>query len=83
MNNFIPFRPFSEIIRFEQISEIDDMLNRFMMRPTWRELEAAELQIRMEVAEVGSDYIFKAETPGVKKDDIHVTIDGNSGPHQR
>ena len=77
MNNLTRFNPFSEITRFDPFWDIDDTLNRFMMRPAWREIEAAEPQIRMDVSEMGSDYVVKAEIPGVKKDDIHVTIDGN------
>lgn len=77
MNNLTRFNPFGEITRFDPLRDMDDMLNRFMMRPALREMEVAEPSIRMDVSEAGSDYLVKAEIPGVKKDDIHVTIDGN------
>lgn len=77
MNNLTRFNPFGEIMRHSPLWEADDMLDRFMMRPMWREMEAAEPQIRMDVSEAGGNYMVKAEIPGVKKDDIHVTIDGN------
>jgi HSP20 family protein len=77
MSNLTRFNPFSDVVRFSPMRDMDDMLDRFMMRPMWREMEAAEPQIRMDVSEAGSNYMVKAEIPGVKKDDIHVTIDGN------
>jgi HSP20 family protein len=32
--------------------------------------------MKVDVAEKNGDYLVKAELPGVKKDDIHVSIDG-------
>jgi HSP20 family protein len=77
MSNLTRFNPFGEMVRYSPLWDADDMLDRFMMRPMWREMEAVEPQIRMDVSEAGSNYMVKAEIPGVKKDDIHVTIDGN------
>lgn len=76
MSNLSLFNPFSKAARFDPLFDMDDMLGR-MMRPAWRELETAEPQIRMDVAEADGAYTVKAEIPGVKKEDIHVTIDGN------
>ena len=61
MNNLTRFNPFSEITRFDPLGDMDDMLNRFMMRPAWSAMEVAEPQIRMDVSEVGSDYVVKAD----------------------
>ena len=36
-----------------------------------------EPQIKMDVTEANGNYVVKAEIPGVKKDDIHVTVEGN------
>jgi HSP20 family protein len=33
--------------------------------------------IKMDVKEQGDDYLVHAELPGVKKEDIHVIVDGN------
>jgi HSP20 family protein len=38
---------------------------------------AAEVQLRMDVKEDDNNYTVHAEIPGVAKDDIQVTIDGN------
>lgn len=77
MSNLSLFNPFSKVTRFDPLFDMDDMLGRMMMRPAWRELEAAEPQIRMDVTEADGAYTVKAEIPGVKKEDIHVAIDGN------
>lgn len=38
---------------------------------------AIKPQIKMDVKEAYGNHMVKAEIPGVNKDDIHVTIDGN------
>jgi HSP20 family protein len=78
MSNLVGmFKPLSRLSHFDPLWDMDDVFDRFMMRPSWSELEAAEPQIRMDVSESDGSYMVKAEIPGVKKDDIHVTIDGN------
>lgn len=78
MNNITRFNPFSsELTRFDPFGEMDDVFNKFMMLPVLREGMEAEPQIRMDVKEADGKYMIKAEIPGVNKDDIHVTIDGN------
>lgn len=80
MNNLIRFNPVSEVSRFDPLMDFDEMFDRFArtaMRPAWRELEAVEPIIRMDITEAEKEYLVKAEIPGVKKDDIHVSIDGN------
>lgn len=77
MSNLNIFKPFDKLTRFDPLWDMDDMMKRFVTRPAWRELEAAEPQIRMDVSEADGTYVVKAEIPGVKKEDIHVTIDGN------
>lgn len=78
MNNITRFNPFSsELTRFDPFWEMDDVFNKFMMLPVLREGMEAEPQIRMDVKEADGKYMIKAEIPGVNKDDIHVTIEGN------
>lgn len=76
MANITRFDPFTELARFDPFMDIDDVFNRFMMRPLSRTGIEMEPQIRMDVKEVDGEYRIDAEIPGVKKDDIHVTIDG-------
>ncbi len=77
MNNITRFNPFTEIARFDPLWDMDDLMNKFMMRPLLREGMELEPQIKMDVKEADGQYLVKAEIPGVKKDDIHVTVEGN------
>ena len=54
----------------------DDLFRGFLMRPVRME-SAQEMQIKLDVMEDDKNYTVHAEIPGVKKEDIHVTIDGN------
>ncbi len=78
MSNITRFNPFSsELRRFDPFWNVDDMFDRFMMRPLVRESMEIEPQIKMDVMEADGKYLVKAEIPGVDKDDIRVTVDGN------
>ncbi|MFZ5523867.1 MAG: Hsp20/alpha crystallin family protein [Pseudomonadota bacterium] len=77
MNNITRYDPFSRLARFDPFWDMDEVFDRFMMRPVAREGMDIEPQIKMDVKESNGDYKIKAEIPGVKKDDIHVSIDGN------
>lgn len=79
MNSLIRFNPLDDINRMDPMMDFENMFDRFArtaLRPSWREWDA-EPQIRMDVADVGNAYMVKADIPGVKKNDIHVSIDGN------
>lgn len=54
----------------------DDFFRGFLMRPVRLE-GAQEMQIKLDVKEDDKTYTVHADIPGVKKDDIHVTIEGN------
>ncbi|HEU0188958.1 MAG TPA: Hsp20/alpha crystallin family protein [Gallionella sp.] len=78
MSNITRFKPFgSELARFDPFWDVDDMFNKFMMRPLLREGMEIEPQIKMDVKEADGKYVINAEIPGVNKDDIHVTVDSN------
>lgn len=76
MANITRFDPFGEMTRFDPFRDMNDMMKGFMMRPMFRDMHM-EPQIRMEVTEADGTYRVKAEIPGVKKEDIHVSIEGN------
>ena len=68
----------ANLTRFNPVDEaFDDLFRGFFMRPVRME-GVPEMQIRMDVREDDKGYTVHAEIPGVKKDDIHVTIDGNA-----
>lgn len=67
----------ANITRFNPTSDaLDDLFRGFFMRPVRFEGQP-DVQIRMDVSEDDKVYRVHAEIPGVKKDDIHVNIDGN------
>src|SRR4051812_32545144 len=57
---------------------IDDLLSGFFVRPVGLEPRNAErpLQFRMDVWETENAYRVVADLPGVRKEDINVTIEG-------
>ncbi len=71
MANVTRFDPF----QISALDPFDDVFKGFF-RPVRIE-GAPDVQIRMDVKEDDKGYTVHAEIPGVKKDDIHVTIDGN------
>ncbi|MBI1174999.1 MAG: Hsp20 family protein [Sideroxydans sp.] len=67
----------ANLTRFNPVDDaFDDLFRGFFMRPVRME-GVPEVQIRMDVKEDDKGYTVHAEIPGVKKDDIHVNIDGN------
>ncbi len=75
MSNITRYDPFNELSRINPLLSdpfSGDFFNRFMMRP----FGAVEPQIRMDVKEADGQYLVNAEIPGVRKEDIHVSIDG-------
>ncbi|ADE10973.1 Hsp20/alpha crystallin family protein [Sideroxydans lithotrophicus] len=67
----------ANITRFSPTSDVlDDLFRGFFMQPVHFEGQP-EMRIRMDVSEDDRAYKVYAEIPGVKKEDIHVNIDGN------
>lgn len=70
MANLTRYSPFDDAF--------DDLLKGFFVRPvSYDDKTQPQVSIRMDVSENDKAYVVHAEIPGVKKDDIHVTIDGN------
>src|SRR6266545_1565077 len=76
MANITRFDPFEELARFQPLANIDDFFKGFRPR-TWLGNVDVEPRIKVDVSEAEGAYNVKAEIPGVKKEDIHVAIDGN------
>jgi HSP20 family protein len=62
---------------FEMTVEPFDDLFRGFFRPVRFEGQPQQMQIKVDVKENEASYTVHADIPGVKKEDIHVTIDGN------
>jgi HSP20 family protein len=70
------FDPFKDIARFEPFHGVEDFFNGIQWKPTLRGFEA-EPRIKMDVTETENAYNVKAEIPGVSKEDIQVSVEGN------
>ena len=70
MSNLTRVDPFS--------TGFDDWFKGLMLRPMRVDLDMPEsMQIKMDVTRSDEGYVVKAEMPGVKKDDIHVSVEGS------
>ena len=59
---------------------VDDLFKGFLVRPVAYEGNGGRdvlPRVKVDVAEKNGAYVVSAELPGVKKEDIHVSIDGN------
>ena len=67
------------ITRYDPFGDVfDDLMKGFLVRPV-AAADAGETmrRIRIDVAEKDGEYKVLAEVPGVKKEDIHVDIEGD------
>ncbi len=79
--NLIRSTPFSDIARFDPFQfdpfrNVEELMRELSVLPSLRGLET-ESRIRMDVEENEKGYLVRADIPGVKKEDIKVTIEGN------
>ncbi len=70
MANITRFDPFNDIV--------DDLFKGFFVRPVGYDARTAHdmPRLKVEVTEKNGAYQVTADLPGVKKEDIHVDIDG-------
>ncbi len=67
----------ANIARFNVLDNaLDDLMRGFFVRPMNYE-PAVPAQLRIDVTEDDKSYSVRAEIPGVKKEDINVSVDGN------
>ena len=68
----------ANITRFDPFNDVDDLFKGLFVRPMRFDLEMpAEMKVKMDVTKADDSYTIKAEMPGIKKEDIQVSIDGN------
>lgn len=61
-----------------RLDPLDDLFRGFFVRPVEFDGKAQQAPtIKMDVKEEGDNYLVHAELPGVKKENIHVIVDGN------
>lgn len=76
MGNLISFDPFNELTRVDPFRDIDNLFKGFMLRPIFKG-DLAAPQMKLEVTEDDKTYTVKAEIPGVNREDIKISVDGN------
>lgn len=59
-----------------RLDPFDDLFRGFFVRPVEAGSQLQTPSIKMDVKEEADSYQVHAELPGVKKEDIHVTVDG-------
>ena len=76
MSNIIRTDPLNELARFEPFRELETFMGWPRFRRWLHELPA-EPTMKVDVAETDSNFIVKADLPGVKKDDIAIEVKGD------
>ena len=68
----------ASITRYDPFNDlVDDFFKGFLVRPVAYEGRNDVLpRVRVDVAEKNGAYVVKGELPGVRKEDIHVAVDG-------
>jgi HSP20 family protein len=69
----------ANITRFSPLEDaFDELFRGFFVRPvTFEGPSTAAGQFRVDIVESNDAYLLYAELPGVRKEDIHITIDGD------
>lgn len=75
-SNLTRFDPFNDVARLDPFRRLEDLMREFSMTPMLRSFEP-ERQIRVDVTETDQAYLVKADMPGLKKDDIKISVEGN------
>jgi HSP20 family protein len=69
MSNITRYDPFNDLM--------DDFFKGYFVRPLgYEQREAPAPRLKVDVAEKNGAYLVTAEVPGVKKEDLHVSVDG-------
>ena len=68
----------TQLTRFDPFNDlVDDLFKGFFVRPVSYDGRGETApRLKVDVAEKNGAYTVTAELPGVKKEDIHVTVDG-------
>lgn len=68
----------TNITRYDPFNDMDDLFKGLFVRPMRFDLEMPQqMRMKIDVTKADDTYTVKADIPGVKKDDIQVSIDGS------
>ncbi|MET3650633.1 Hsp20/alpha crystallin family protein [Dyella japonica] len=76
MNTMTRWYPFKSLTRVDPFGEFDEFFRNPALRPTWNSTDIVP-DVRIDITEDDGAYHVKADIPGVKKEDIEVSVDGN------
>lgn len=76
MTTMTRWNPFKASTPRDPLIRFDDMFRGLTSRPVWRDLDTTE-DMRIDVMEDDKAFHIKADVPGVDKNDIEVSVDGN------
>lgn len=76
MTTMTRWNPFKASTRFDPLVRFEDLFRGLASAAPWRDFDAAA-DMRIDVTEDAKAYHVKAEVPGVDKNDIEVSVDGN------
>lgn len=71
------FNPFRNPARVDNPAFFDDLFRNFALSPAWRESALPTPDMPIDITEDEKAYRIKAEIPGVEKEDIEVSVEGN------
>lgn len=77
VNNIKTYEPFADLVRRSPVFDLADLFDLPRTRFAYPAMRG-EPNIRMDVTEDAAAYRVRAEIPGVKKEDIHVAVEGNT-----
>lgn len=75
--NLRTYEPFADLFRTSPFFDITNVFDMPRLRRAFPSMPAAP-EIKMDVTEDPDAYHVKAEIPGVKKEDIHIMVEGNT-----
>jgi HSP20 family protein len=75
--NMTRFNPRSDMLRAGGFPDIRNLLTGLSLAPVLRELEQAP-RMKVDIEETDQAYILRADVPGADREDIAVTVDGNT-----
>jgi len=77
MTSLTRWNPLKTVSRMDPLATFEDMFRGLSTRPLWRELEATAPDMRIDVTENDKAYLVDAEVPGIDKNDIEISVEGN------
>ena len=77
MRGLTPWNPFTEVDEMER--RMSEIFERPFLPSIWRRLPIEQMTWApaIDVFEKGDKFVVKAEVPGMKEDDIHVSVEGD------